>query len=74
MDAQGAPAPAPGTPEGDTPEAARQRVLDSVEDSKKMLSKLKKVTDTVGNHTNGIARIELSREVFEMAVDSTKGR
>lgn len=49
-------------------EAGRQRVLDSVEDSKKMLSKLRKVTDTIGNHTNGIARIELSREVFEDSV------
>ena len=49
-------------------EAGRQRVLDSVEDSKKMLSKLSKVTDTIGNHTDGIARIELSRDVFEDSV------
>ncbi len=49
-------------------EAGRLRVLDSVEDSKKMLSKLRKVTDTIGNHSNGIARIELTREVFDQAV------
>ncbi len=33
-----------------------------------MLSKLKTVADTIGNSTDGIARIELPREVFEEAI------
>ena len=49
-------------------EYGRRRVLQSVEDAKKMLSKLRTVTDTIGNSTDGIARIELPREVFEEAV------
>ena len=42
-------------------EYGRRRALQSVEDAKKMLSKLKTVTD-------GIARIELPRKVFEQAI------
>jgi len=49
-------------------EYGRRRVLQSVEDAKKMLSKLKTVADTIGNSTDGIARIELPREVFEEAI------
>ncbi len=49
-------------------EYGRRRALQSVEDAKKMLSKLKTVTDTIGNSTDGIARIELPRDVFEEAV------
>jgi len=49
-------------------EYGRRRVLQSVEDTKKMLSKLKTVTDTIGNSTDGIARIELPRDVFEEAI------
>jgi molecular chaperone DnaK len=49
-------------------EYGRRRVLQSVEDAKKMLSKLKTVTDTIGNSTDGIARIELPRDVFEEAI------
>ena len=49
-------------------EYGRRRALQSVEDAKKMLSKLKTVTDTIGNSTDGIARIELPREVFEGAI------
>ena len=51
-----------------TDEYGRRRVLQSVEDAKKMLSKLKTVTDTIGNSSDGIARIELPREVFEEAI------
>jgi molecular chaperone DnaK len=35
---------------------------------KKMLSKLKQVTDTIGNDRGGLTRIELTRDVFEDAV------
>ena len=49
-------------------ERERRRCLQAVEDAKKMLSKLKTVTDTVGNRQVGLARIELSREVFEESV------
>jgi molecular chaperone DnaK len=51
-----------------TDERERRRCLQAVEDAKKMLSKLKTVTDTVGNRQVGLARIELSRDVFEQAV------
>lgn len=51
-----------------TDERERRRCLQAVEDAKKMLSKLKTVTDTVGNRQVGLARIELSREVFEDSV------
>ncbi len=49
-------------------ERERRRCLHAVEDAKKMLSKLRTVTDTVGNRQVGLARIELSRAVFEDAV------
>ncbi|MEM9481856.1 MAG: Hsp70 family protein [Verrucomicrobiota bacterium] len=49
-------------------ERERRRCLQLVEDAKKMLSKLKTVTDTVGNRQVGLARIELTRDVFEEAV------
>ncbi len=49
-------------------ERERRHCLQAVEDAKKMLSKLKTVTDTVGNRQVGLARIELSRDVFEEAV------
>ncbi len=49
-------------------ERERRRCLHAVEDAKKMLSKLRTVTDTVGNRQIGLARIELAREVFEDAV------
>ncbi|MBP7950828.1 MAG: Hsp70 family protein [Verrucomicrobiales bacterium] len=49
-------------------ERQRRRCLQSGEDMKKMLSKLKQVTDTIGNERGGITRIELSRDVFEDAV------
>jgi len=51
-----------------TDERERRRCLHAVEDAKKMLSKLRSVTDTIGNRQVGLARIELSREVFEAAV------
>lgn len=48
-----------------TDERQRRRVLHAAEDAKKMLSKLQRVNDTIGNDTNGIARIDLTRENFE---------
>jgi molecular chaperone DnaK len=49
-------------------ERQRRRCLQSGEDMKKMLSKLKQVTDTIGNDRGGLTRIELTRDVFEDAV------
>ncbi|MEZ5303118.1 MAG: Hsp70 family protein [Verrucomicrobiales bacterium] len=49
-------------------ERQRRRILNASEDAKKMLSKLRQITDTVGNDTDGIARVELTREMFEEAI------
>ncbi len=49
-------------------ERQRRRALMLGEDAKKMLSKLYRITETVGNDSDGTARIELSRENFEAAV------
>lgn len=49
-------------------ERQRRRVLHAAEDAKKMLSKLQRVNDTIGNDTNGIARIDLTREHFEKII------
>lgn len=49
-------------------ERQRRRVLKAGEDAKKMLSKLKHVSDTIGNDKDGIAQVKLSRDVFETAV------
>ena len=49
-------------------ELERRRVLQSGEDLKKMLSKLRQASETVGSQRGGVARIELTREVFEAAV------
>jgi len=46
-------------------ERQRRRALQASEDAKKMLSKLQRVSDTVGNDASGLARIDLSRETFE---------
>ena len=46
-------------------ERQRRRSLQAAEDAKKMLSKLQRVSDTIGNDTSGLARIDLSREQFE---------
>lgn len=51
-----------------TDERQRRRVLHAAEDAKKMLSKLQRVNDTIGNDTNGIARIDFSREQFEKLI------
>ncbi|MEZ0273519.1 MAG: Hsp70 family protein [Roseimicrobium sp.] len=51
-----------------TDERQRRRVLNAAEDAKKMLSKLQRVNDTIGNDVNGIARIDFSREQFEKLV------
>lgn len=51
-----------------TDERQRRRVLQAAEDAKKMLSKLQRVNDTIGNDTDGIARIDLSREHFEKTI------
>jgi molecular chaperone DnaK len=49
-------------------ERQRRRVLHAAEDAKKMLSKLQRVNDTIGNDVNGIARIDLTREQFEKII------
>ncbi len=50
-------------------ERHRRRILQATEDTKKMLSKLQRVNDTVSNDKNdGIARIDLTREGFEKLV------
>ena len=49
-------------------ERQRRRVLHAAEDAKKMLSKLQRVNDTIGNDTDGIARIDLTRESFEKII------
>ncbi len=49
-------------------ERQRKRLLSKCEDTKKMLSKLNVVSETVGNERDGLAKIELSREVFEDAI------
>ncbi len=50
-------------------ERQRRRVLQSGEDMKKMLSKLRQVNDTIGSERGGATRIELTRDIFEEAVD-----
>ena len=49
-------------------ERQRRRSLQAAEDSKKMLSKLQRVSDTIGNDTSGLARIDLTRDQFEVLV------
>ncbi|MFT4640404.1 MAG: molecular chaperone DnaK [Verrucomicrobiales bacterium] len=51
-----------------TNELERRRALQSGEDAKKMLSKLQQVNGTVGNKDRGLARVELTRDLFEGAV------
>lgn len=51
-------------------ERQRRRVMTLSEDAKKMLSKLKHITETVGNDTDGAARIDLSRDLFEKAISN----
>jgi len=51
-------------------ERQRRRVLTMSEDAKKMLSKLKHITETVGNETDGAARIDLTRDLFEKAISN----
>lgn len=55
-----------GTPMWEN-ELERRQALQSGEDMKKMLSKLRQVTDTVGGG-GGRARIELTRDVYEDAI------
>ena len=49
-------------------ETKRRRLLSATEDTKKRLSKLNVVSETVGNERDGLAKIELTRELFEEAV------
>ncbi|MEO0414657.1 MAG: Hsp70 family protein [Verrucomicrobiota bacterium] len=49
-------------------EVQRRRIHAASEDVKKMLSKLNKVTETVGNEKFGLAQVQLSREDFEGAI------
>jgi len=49
-------------------EIQKRRMLQEGEDLKKMLSKLRKVSDTIGNDQMGLARVEITRDLFEVAV------
>ncbi|CAN5460367.1 molecular chaperone DnaK [soil metagenome] len=49
-------------------ESQKRRMLQEGEDLKKMLSKLRKVSDTIGNDHDGLSRVELTRDLFEEAV------
>ncbi|MFK5922766.1 MAG: Hsp70 family protein [Verrucomicrobiota bacterium] len=49
-------------------ERQRRRAMITSEDAKKMLSKLQRITETVGNDTDGSARINLTRDSFEEAI------
>ncbi len=49
-------------------ERQRRRSLQAAEDAKKMLSKLQRVSDTIGNDTSGLARIDLTRDSFEALI------
>jgi len=51
-----------------TDERQRRRALQAIEDAKKMLSKLRKVEDTVSNSTHGNVSIEITRENFEAII------
>lgn len=51
-------------------ERQRRRSLQAAEDAKKMLSKLQRVSDTIGNDSSGLARIDLTRETFEKLIRS----
>jgi len=49
-------------------ERQRRQALQSGEDLKKMLSKLRNVTNTIGNERLGLSRIEITRDVFEQSM------
>ncbi|MFN0125366.1 MAG: Hsp70 family protein [Verrucomicrobiales bacterium] len=49
-------------------ERQRRQALQTGEDLKKMLSKLRNVANTIGNERLGLARIEITRDVFEQAM------
>jgi molecular chaperone DnaK len=49
-------------------ERQRRRSLQAAEDAKKMLSKLQRVSDTIGNDSSGLARIDLTRDQFEKLI------
>lgn len=51
-----------------TNERQHRRALQVAEDAKRMLSKVRQISETVGNEKNGIARIELDRDTFELAI------
>ena len=44
------------------------RMLQTAEDAKRMLSKVRQITKTIGNDTDGVAQIELTRDMFEQAI------
>ncbi len=49
-------------------ERERRRCLQSGEDMKRMLSRIRTVSDTIGNAKGGLSKIELTREIFEESV------
>ncbi|MGI8604128.1 MAG: Hsp70 family protein [Verrucomicrobiales bacterium] len=50
-------------------ERQRRQALQAGEDIKKMLSKLRTVGGTIGNDRVGLTRVEITRDVFEAAMD-----
>ncbi len=57
-----------------TNDGQKRRILQLGEEAKKMLSKLQRVTETVSNEGGGIARVELTREIFEQAISRLLAR
>jgi len=49
-------------------ERQRRQALQTGEDLKKLLSKLRNVANTIGNERLGLSRIEITRDVFEQAM------
>ena len=49
-------------------EPQRQRLLNTAEGIKRLLSKVERIEETVGNEEHGMARIEITREMFEEAI------
>ncbi|MFT5466294.1 MAG: molecular chaperone DnaK [Verrucomicrobiales bacterium] len=49
-------------------ERQRRRALSVAEDAKRMLSKVRQISETIGNDEDGIARVEITREAFEESI------
>lgn len=51
-------------------ERQRRRILQTIEEAKKMLSKVHQISDTISNSTHGDISIELSRDAFEHIISN----